>query len=149
MALRDPKTGRFVSSGTFGNGVVTGSVATRSDLAKVEKAAQKAMFRNLGHAAASISKSAKESIEQSSAPAPAGHPPHTRRKLLRKAIQFKVDPTRAVIGPRQSVAGVSGKAHEFGGRFRGDVYPERPFMAPALEKATPRFAGSFAGSIGE
>jgi hypothetical protein len=34
-----------------------------------------------------------------------------------------------------------------GGEFRGHEYPERPFMAPALEKNLDRFAGDWAGSI--
>jgi hypothetical protein len=36
-----------------------------------------------------------------------------------------------------------------GGEFRGHEYPERPYMAPALEKNLDRFAGDWAGSIGD
>jgi len=54
----------------------------------------------------------------------------------------------AVIGPRESVVGTSGEAHEFGGDYKGQDFPERPFMGPALDKNIDRFASSFAGSIG-
>ena len=47
-----------------------------------------------------------------------------------------------------SVVGQAGAAHEFGGKFYSNDYPERPFMQPALERALPRFAGEWAGSIG-
>ena len=64
-------------------------------------------------------------------------------------MRFAVDKQGGVIGPTASVAGQVGGAHEFGGQFRGDQYPERPFMFPALERALPRFAGQWKGSIGE
>ena len=54
----------------------------------------------------------------------------------------------AVIGPRASVVGDVGKGHEFGGEFRGEDYPERPFMGPALEETEDTFGNSFAGSLG-
>ena len=38
----------------------------------------------------------------------------------------------AVIGPAYSVAGRSGKAHEFGGEYFGRKYQKRAFMGPAL-----------------
>jgi hypothetical protein len=55
----------------------------------------------------------------------------------------------ALIGPMASLVGEAGRAHELGEEFRGHEYPERPFMAPALEKNLDRFAGDWAGSIGE
>jgi hypothetical protein len=53
-----------------------------------------------------------------------------------------------VIGPRESVVGDVGRAHEFGGEFRGEDYPERPFMTPALDETEEAFGSSFAGSLG-
>jgi len=122
--LRDKRTGRFVS---------------------------RAAFRNIFHASASIAKDMKGSIRTSERPAPAGQPPRTRRrKRLKFAIRFAVDKqkNRSVIGPRASIVGKAGKAHEFGGSYKGESFEARPFAQPALERGIPRFAGSFRGSIG-
>lgn len=146
---------------------------TKSDFKpeKIEKAADKAAFKNVGHAAASIRKTSRASIKRapkeqrsgsksrggkkvrraSHRASPAGTPPHTQKGQLPNAIVYFVekDGSYAVIGPRKSVVGEAGAAHEFGGMFRSADYPPRPFMFPALEEAAPRFAGSFSGSIGE
>ncbi len=125
----------------------------------VAQAAERAAFRNFGHAAARIRKTAIESIEPGEGPSPAGTPPHThtqkvtksgktRKGVLPKAIAFKADKQGAIIGPRESVAGIAGEAHEFGGDFKGDDYPERPFMGPSLESNLARFASDWTGSIG-
>lgn len=124
-------------------------IKTEDRTKRVKDAADKAAFRNFGHAAASIRKDVVASIETSPEPSPPGEPPHTRRRLLPRAMRFAVDKQGAVIGPMASVAGQVGSAHEFGGQFRGDQYPERPFMLPALERAVPRFAGQWRGLIGE
>lgn len=117
---------------------------------RVETAAEKAAFRNFNHAAASLSKDAKASIESSPEPSAPGQPPHTRRgNPLRRAVRYAADKEGAVIGPLASMVGDAGEAHEFGGSFRGQTFPARPFMGPALDRAIPRFAGDWAGSIGE
>jgi hypothetical protein len=129
---------------------------------RVEDAAERAVFRNVGHGAATIRKEAIESIIQAEGPSEPGTPPHThtggvtkkgkvRRGELQRAIVYDVDRAAqsALIGPRESVVGESGAAHEFGGEFKGDEYPERSFMGPTLDNNDERFAGSFAGSIGE
>lgn len=114
----------------------------------VEKAVEKASFTNLGHAAASIRKKAIASIEKSDKSSAAGSPPHTRQGELRKSIAYDVeDQFAAVIGPRASVVGESGAAHEFGGRYKGGDFPERPFMGPALEDSLDRFHESWRGSV--
>ena len=115
----------------------------------VTDAADKAAFKHFGHAAARIRKDAVASIQTSPNPSPPGSPPHTRRQQLPRAIAFDATKTGAVIGPRFSVVGDAGHAHEFGGMFRGENYPERPYMAPALEQNLERFAGEWQGSIGE
>ena len=116
----------------------------------VIKAADKAAFRNIFHAAASIRKIAGGSIERSKEPSLPGKPPHTKRGLLKRALRFQVAPDKqsAVIGPRASIAGQVGAAHELGGSYKGQTFKKRPFMEPALKEAIPRFAGSFRGSIG-
>ena len=53
-----------------------------------------------------------------------------------------------MIGPRASIVGEAGRAHEFGDEFRGDDYPERAFMWPALEREAPEFAASHRNSLG-
>lgn len=107
-------------------------------------------FTNLVHAAASISKSAKASIKTGKKPSSAGRPPHTKRGLFRRAVRFEVNRQKqsAVIGFIASLVGGSAKAQEFGGRYKKQDYPERPTMAPALERNLHRFAGGYSGMLG-
>lgn len=131
-----------------------------SETNRVEQAAEKTSFRNLGHAAAAIRKDAVESIQQAPGPSAPGEPPHThtggitkqgkvRKGNLQRAIAYDADQNSAVIGPRESVVGQAGRAHELGEEFHGDDYPERPYMGPALEHNEVRFASDWAGSLGE
>lgn len=125
-------------------------VTTEFKPAPVEKAVEKAAFRNFGHAAASISKDVKSTLEKAAGPSAPGTPPHTHKgAFLRRAVRFAADKEGAVIGPQESIVGQAGAAHEFGGEFRGADYPERPFMQPALERALPRLAEGWSGSVGE
>lgn len=127
-------------------------VKVTDETRRVKRAAKRAAFKNLGHAAGALGKTAERSIrvrkKKASAP---GTPPHTRTKRLRKAIAYDVDQSldSAIIGPRESIVGDAGMAHEFGGEFRDETYPQRPFMGPALEKNAPRFAADWQGTIGE
>jgi len=129
---------------------------------KVAEAVEKAAFRNVGHAAAAIRKDAIESIKPAEGASEPGTPPHThtsgvtkkgklRRGELQRAIVFahNREENEALVGPRFSVVGTSGAAHEFGGEYLGQDYPERPFMSPALENNIDRFGGSFEASIGQ
>jgi hypothetical protein len=117
--------------------------------ADVIAAVKTANFKNFNHAAARIRKDAIESIIVSPVASPPGTPPHTRRRLLKNAIVYSADDKGAVIGPRYSRAGTSGSAHEFGGVYKRQTYPERPFMAPALMRNLDRFAAEWEGSVGE
>ena len=125
-------------------------VQTEDQTKRVIEAVERAAFRNLGHAAATIRKDAVESIVVAEGPSPEGTPPHTRRRQLKRAIRFDYDRQEltAVVGPMASIVGESGAAHELGGEFRGEDFPERPFMVPAMERNLDRFAGDWAGSIG-
>lgn len=116
---------------------------------KLEEAAEKAAYENFGHAAASIRKAAQKSIVRSKKPSDEGQPPHTRKGQLRRAIVYHRDKYGALIGPRHSIVGESGAAHEFGGQYRGGKFPERPYMGPALEKSLARIASDWTHSIGE
>ena len=133
------------------------------------RAVKSAKYRNFGHAAASIRKTARASIEnapsgsrrgvrrrkgkivaraRAGASRP-GQPPHTRRGALRNAILYDVNERSAIIGPRLSRIGQSGAVHEFGEIYKGTDYPERPYMGPALQASLGRFLDSWRGSIGE
>lgn len=118
---------------------------TRQVLAAAERAAR----RTFARAAYRIMRDAKASIERSADPSSPGDPPHTRRGQLRRAIRYDATKDGAVIGPLASMVGDAGAAHEFGGEFRREQFPARPFMGPALERELDNFAGEFAGSIGE
>lgn len=121
---------------------------TEMNTQAVKAAKDKGAFRSFSHGAASISKDAKSSLETAAGPSNAGEPPHTHKgALLRRAVRYAADKTGAVIGPVASMVGLAGEAHEFGKEFRGTDYPERPFMEPALERAAPRIADSWRGSI--
>jgi len=129
--------------------MVQAKVKAKFDAGKVKKAAKAGSITSLAHAGAAIRLTARRSIRKSAKPSAAGTPPHTRRGRLRNAIKYTVVKDRAavLIGPDADVAGPSGRAHEFGGRFRGEQYPRRPFMGPALEKVKPRLPSFWAGSV--
>ena len=78
-----------------------------------------------------------------------GQPPRTKKGQLRKAILYKVDNIKfsSVIGPTKSKMGTSASAHEFGGEYRGAIYPERPFMGPALQRVLPKLPDFWEKSI--
>jgi hypothetical protein len=115
----------------------------------VVRKANDGSIQALGHAAAAIRLTARRSIRRSDKYSDPGTPPHTRRGQLREAILYAVekDMLDAVIGPTYDAVGTSGSAHEFGGRYRGDNYPPRPFMGPALEAIRPRLPSFWEGSV--
>lgn len=119
------------------------------DAKPVQRKANDGSIKALGHAAAAIRLTARRSIKRSPTYSDPGKPPHTRRGLLREAVLYAVerDAVRAVIGPTYEKVGTSASAHEFGGRYRGDRYPARPFMGPALEAIRPRLPGFWAASV--
>lgn len=128
------------------------SVKTRIklDTGKVRRAVQKSNYTSLNHAAAALRLIVRRSIRRSKKPGPAGQPPRTRRGQIKRAIKFDVDPKRAIalIGPDAEVVGDSAKAHEFGGRYRGEQYEQRPFMRPGFDIIRPRLPAMWANSVG-
>jgi phage gpG-like protein len=124
-------------------------VTTKKSFDKVKAKAQQGNFKSLGHAAASIRLIARRSIRRRKSTAMPGSPPNTRRGQLKRSIMYSLDKQRgvAIIGPDFDVVGAAGKAHEFGGRFRRERYPKRPFMGPALEKVRDRLPPMWANSI--
>jgi hypothetical protein len=148
------KGGQFISAEYIAKeqrgfaGIVSGAI----NVAKIQKAVEKANFQNINHAAFSISKLAKSKIKKRKSPNAPGQPPTTRSrqgKNLRAAIYVARGRESALIGPRASFIGKSGAAHEFGRSFQGDSFDERPYMGPALEESLPRIAGQWEGSVGE
>jgi phage gpG-like protein len=125
---------------------------TRSEFQKVYKRARSGGATSLIGAAALIRRVASRSIRRRGKkgnPSPAGRPPRTRFGQLRRAIQFAADKRRqvAIIGPSVKKVGQSGIAHEFGGRYKGQKYPKRPFMGPALESSKDKIPKMFSGSV--
>jgi hypothetical protein len=108
-------------------------------LERIRRAADKAQAGYLRSVGYLVSLLAKKRIVRSSVKAPPGQPPTTRRGLLRRAIRYAVAPDRqsVVIGPTHVLVGTAGQPHEHGGWYKGERYPPRPFMGPALEEASP------------
>jgi hypothetical protein len=146
------------------------TVKTENKLKDVAKAADKANFRNIGHASASLAKDVRSTIKRAPkeqrvsgktrggqkvrrarhAASPVGTPPYTQRGQLSRAIVYAVADNKksAVIGATANLVGQSASAHELGGSHKGQEYPKRPFMFPGLERAIPRLAGEWRGTIG-
>jgi phage gpG-like protein len=114
---------------------------------QVKQAVDKSTYKNLGHAAASIRKDANATIERSPEPSRPGRPPHTRRGQAKRALRYAVENDMAVIGFSASVVGEAMAAHEFGGQYKGEDFPERPTMGPTLEKDADKLPGFWSGEV--
>ncbi|MBN8605049.1 MAG: hypothetical protein J0M26_28890 [Planctomycetes bacterium] len=124
-------------------------VTTKNSINQVKRKVDQGNFKSLGHAAAAIRLVARRSIRRRKSAAMPGSPPNTRRGQLKRSLMYAIDKQRgvALIGPSFEVVGTAGKAHEFGGKYRRERYPKRPFMGPALEKVKDRLPSMWAGSI--
>ena len=127
----DKSTGRFVSFQT--------EAKLQLRLERIAKAAARARAGNLRSVGYLVGNVAKRLIQKSSSKSQPGQPPTTRKGLLRRAIRYELasDKMSVVIGPTYSLVGTAGEAHEFGRRYKGADYPERPFMGPALQEVLP------------
>jgi len=117
----------------------------------VQEAADRAIYKNIRHAAFSIRKYIQDSIRTSPTASEPGEPVSTRgkRSNVKNSIFVAADDNTALIGPRFSFVGDVMEAHEFGKTYKGDRFAARPTMGPGLEANTDRFADTFRGSIGE
>lgn len=122
---------------------------SKSEIGNVLKAAKKATVTTLKITGFAIRREAIQSIKRSPDASEPGQPPRTRRGQLKRAILYNVDAAQevAIIGPRASLVGQSAAAHEFGGRFRKETFPKRPFMGPALESQASKIPAGFSGQI--
>jgi len=121
------------------------------DHRRVKDALRRGARRGLFRAAAAIRLQAARSIIQSARPSEPGRPPHTRKGQIRRAILFAVKEDHgllaALVGTSHDILGPAGRAHEFGGRFRGEVYPKRAFMRPALNVVANQLPDFFRHSL--
>jgi hypothetical protein len=122
---------------------------TKFDKQKLLAKTKQANITSLGHAGAALRLTARRSIRTRKKASPPGTPPHTRHGQLKRAIAYAVDKQRGVvvIGPERDGVGTSGSAHEFGGRYRRERYPKRPYMGPALDKLQDRLPDFWASSV--
>ena len=120
--------------------MIRGRVSSRLAFGRIRKAVRQHNIRSLARAGATVRLIAKRSIRQRKKASTPGLPPNTRKGALRRAILFAVERSRqrVIIGPDRRFVGRSGAAHEFGGRYRRERYPRRPFMGPALLKVRNR-----------
>ena len=115
---------------------------------RVIRAVDKANYRSLGHAAASLRRAAAALIRRIRGPSRPGDPPHTKQGQLRRALRFAVEnPDTAVIGPMASVMDEAAGPLEHGGIYMGAKYDARPFMGPTLAANEHRIIGPFGGSV--
>ncbi len=124
-------------------------VKTKFEAQRVKARTREGNFKSLGHAGGAIRLTAKRSIRKRKKASDPGQPPHTRDGRLRNAIAYAVekDKQRVVIGPQYDKIGTAGRPHEFGGRYKREKYPKRPFMRPALDKLKDRLPPLWANSI--
>ena len=127
----DSSSGRFISFET--------EARVQLRLQRIVRAMERARAGSLNAVGYLVSTLAKGKIRRGRTASSPGQPPATRRGLLRRAIRYQVadDRKSVVIGPAYSIVGTAGEAHEFGGRYKGDLFPKRPFMGPALDEARP------------
>jgi phage gpG-like protein len=140
---------------------------------KVNEAVDRAAFKNTQHALATIRQYAQASMKVGKGPSAPGTPPNVHRGRLWRSIAFAYDKTKqeGIVGPRynkgsRSYSPLVGHIHEFGGTYGGQdietrkrmkkstkrvrkarTFPARPFMSPALDRASARMAGDWKSSI--
>lgn len=121
------------------------------DREAVKKAFKNAGLSALPRAGGLIRVIARRSIRRalkSGEPSKEGTPPRSKGSL-KNSIRFEVarDGQSVVIGPDSQKVSNVGRAHEFGGKFRGQEFKKRAFMGPALEKALPKLPKLWANTV--
>lgn len=140
----------------------------------VQRATDKGAYKTLRHAAASVRKSAIESMIERKGPSPPGTPPHRHTGRLARSILYAQDEEGWFVGPSYSKVKIGGRPPwlaqmlEHGGTFtrrkkrtsrgrpkKGEqpqpmqtvTYPARPFMQPTLQRNLARFHRDWKGAI--
>jgi hypothetical protein len=121
------------SSGAGRGGVLQVTPDFFFDRRVVRDAVDRATLRALRRIGGRIRLTARRSIRRREGPSSPGRPPNTQTGFLREDILYGLDATdrSVVVGPWRSPW--MNELHEFGGVSKSGVYPERPFMGPALE----------------
>jgi len=116
---------------------------------RIQKALERIRDKGLRSAGFLVSSIMKRRIKRSRKPSKPGQTPHTKRGQLRRAIRYGMayDKMSVVIGPKYSMFGPAGGAHEYGGRYKGQIFPRRPFAGPALDLAMPFIGPQFKGTV--
>lgn len=122
-----------------------------------------------------IRQTAQAEIKFERGPSDPGSPPHSHRKLYRAkgkrrstkekfstrdltksgmlpgSILYDIErhPDAVVVGPSFAIVGESASPHEHGGEYKGQDYPERPFMGPALAEDIGELPGLLAEQMNE
>lgn len=124
-------------------------VKTSFNKKPVVDAATRASVKNLQKGAFAVRKDAQASVQTSGQPSTPGSPPNTKKGQFLKSILYAVDAKEmsAVIGPSVKLMSDAGRAHEKGGVFRGQRYPKRATMVPALQRKLGSFAGLWSDSV--
>lgn len=141
--------------------MIGAKVTYTSNTARIEKAVDKAAYRNIGRALGSISKDAKGSMIKAFGPSRPGTPPNVHRGRLQRAIRYAYDAKAqaGVVGPQYIANARGGKGygypplvgriHEFGGMVgpQGDKRaPEVKYKKDSLgrwqDKETGRFVSA-------
>jgi len=120
--------------------MVTMKAKTQWNARAVKVAAKLGEIHGLTQAGGAIRKTAQRRIKINPKPSPPGSSPNSRQGAFRNAVQYAVDKYRVscLIGPSADIVADVGQAMEFGGPFRGQNYPARPTMKPALDIVMPR-----------
>jgi len=129
--------------------MVTMKAKTEWDPRAVKVAQKLGMVKSLTQAGGAIRKTAQRRIKINPKPSPPGTSPNSRQGAFRNAIQYAVDKYRisCLIGPSADIVADVGQPMEFGGLFRGQHYPVRPTMKPALDIVMPRLPEFWKDSV--
>jgi hypothetical protein len=118
---------------------------------RVHAAVKKAKYVSLKNAALSIRKDASQSIKhrRGKVASPEGQPPYQHKPgFFKRALWAHFEENEAIAGFRGSLVGEVAATHEHGLIEEGRDYPERPTMAPALERNVERFHKDWRASVG-
>ena len=135
------------------------------ETAAVAKAFRRATYQALQRLGFMIRGQAQSSIQEETGPSAPGSPPHTHKHavtkkgkprkqgLLPSSILYALDKDSmsVIVGPSVNVVDTVGAAFEHEGEssFRGQDYPSRSFMGPALGEEIGALPGLLAEQYGK